>query len=76
MKRPGSLALAIVGVGAVAAVLSRVGLSRIVSKYVGETEEPLDRAFDAAEERDIVLLQEESDDLFDRDSGSDDEAAD
>ena len=64
--------LAVVGVGAVAAVLSRVGLSRIVSKYLGETEAHLDQAFDAAEERDAVLLQDESDALFETDSRSDD----
>lgn len=76
MKRPGSLVLAVVGVGAVAAVLSRVGLSRIVSKYIGETEKHLDQAFDAAEEQDAVLLQDESDALFDRDPASNDEEPD
>jgi SpoVK/Ycf46/Vps4 family AAA+-type ATPase len=67
MKRPGNLLLAVVGIGAVAAVLSRVGLSRVVSKYLGETEAHLDGAFDAAEEQDAVLLQDESEALFDRD---------
>lgn len=76
MKRPGSLVLAVVGVGAVAAVLSRVGLSRIVSKYVGETEKDLDQAFDVAEEQDAVLLQDESDALFDRDPTSDEDDPD
>jgi SpoVK/Ycf46/Vps4 family AAA+-type ATPase len=65
--------MAVVGVGAVAAVLSRVGLSRVVSKYSGETEKNLDAAFDAAEESDTVLLLDDADDLFDRDPGSDDE---
>jgi SpoVK/Ycf46/Vps4 family AAA+-type ATPase len=73
MKRPGTLVAAVVGIGAVAAVLSRVGLSRPGSKYVGETEKNLDGAFDAAERSDAVLLFDEADDLFDRDPGSDDE---
>lgn len=76
MKRPGSLVLAVVGIGVVGAVLSRVGLSRIVSKYDGETEKDLNVAFDAAEEQDAVLLQDESDALFDRDPRSDDEDPD
>ncbi len=73
MKRPGSLLLAVVGIGAVAAVLSRVGLSRVVSKYAGETEKDLDAAFDEAEEQDGVLLQDDADALFERDPASDDE---
>lgn len=68
--------MAVVGVGAVAAVLSRVGLSRIVSKYAGETERDLDQAFDAAEEKDAVLVLDESDALFDRDQGSQDDDPD
>ena len=63
---------AVVGIGAVAAVLTRVGLSRAASKYVCETEKDLDGAFDAAEHSDAVLLFDEADDLFDRDPGSDD----
>lgn len=73
MKRSGSLVVAIVGVGAVAAVLGRIGLSRVVSKYVGETEKNLDGAFDAAEEADAVLLVDEADALFGRDRASDDD---
>lgn len=72
MKRPGTLVLVAAGVGAVAAAaLSHVGVSRLVSKYIGETEKHLDGAFDAAEERDIVLLNDESDDLFRTDGTSD-----
>ncbi len=71
MKRPVSLVLV---VGAVAAaVLTRVGLSRSGSKHVGETEKNLDQAFDAAEEQDVVLLVDESADLFDRDPDPEDE---
>jgi SpoVK/Ycf46/Vps4 family AAA+-type ATPase len=73
MKRPGSLVVAVAGVGAVAAVLGCIGLSRVVSKYVGETEKDLDRAFDAAEKADAELLFDESNALFDRDPGSDDD---
>lgn len=76
MKRSGSLVVAIVGVGAVAAVLGRIGLSRVVSKYVGETEKNLDGAFDAAEEADAVLLVDEADALFGRDRKSDDDDPD
>lgn len=76
MKRSGSLVVAIVGVGAVAAVLGRIGLSRVVSKYVGETEKNLDGAFDAAEEADAVLLVDEADALFGRDRASDDDDPD
>ncbi len=76
MKRPGSLVVAVVGVGAVAAVLGRIGLSRVVSKYVGETEKDLGQAFDAAEEADAVLLQDDADALFDRERASDDEDPD
>lgn len=76
MKRPGNLVMAVVGVGAVAAVLSRIGLSRIVSKYNGETEKDLELAFDAAEHADVVLLVDESDALVDRADASDEEAYD
>lgn len=71
MKRPGSLVVAVVGVGVVAAVLGRVGVSRVVSKYIGETEKDLVAAFDAAERSDAELLFDESDALFDRHPASD-----
>jgi hypothetical protein len=44
--------------------LFRVDLSRIVSKYVGETEKNLGRAFDEAENSQAVLLFDEADALF------------
>ena len=73
MKRPGNLVVAAVAVGAAAALLSRVGLSRIVSKYIGETEKNLDATFATAEAADVVLVVDESDALFDRDRASDDD---
>jgi hypothetical protein len=42
----------------------RVDLSRVVSKYIGETEKNLRRLFDAAEKRDAVLLFDDADALF------------
>src|SRR5215210_7097033 len=42
----------------------RVDLSRVVSKYIGETEKNLRRVFDAAEKADAVLLFDEADALF------------
>jgi len=42
----------------------RVDLSRVVSKYLGETEKNLRRLFDAAEEAGAVLLFDEADALF------------
>ena len=44
--------------------LFRVDLSRVVSKYIGETEKNLRRVFDAAEESGAVLLFDEADALF------------
>lgn len=46
--------------------LWRIDLAAAVSKYIGETEKMLDRAFAAAEERDIVLLLDEGDALMAR----------
>jgi ATPase family protein associated with various cellular activities (AAA) len=46
--------------------LWRVDLAAAVSKFIGETEKTLDRAFAAAEERDIVLLLDEGDALMAR----------
>jgi hypothetical protein len=42
----------------------RIDLSQVVSKYIGETEKNLARAFDAAEEGGAVLLFDEADALF------------
>jgi SpoVK/Ycf46/Vps4 family AAA+-type ATPase len=44
--------------------LYRVDLSRIVDKYIGETEKNLSRIFDAAADADAVLLFDEADSLF------------
>ena len=44
--------------------LYRVDLSRIVDKYIGETEKNLGRIFDAAADADAVLLFDEADSLF------------
>ncbi|MEM5317146.1 ATP-binding protein [Paraburkholderia sp. JHI869] len=44
--------------------LYRVDLSRVVSKYVGETEKNLARVFDAADAGGAVLLFDEADALF------------
>jgi len=44
--------------------LHRIDLSRVVSKYIGETEKNLSRLFDAAEEGGAVLLFDEADALF------------
>jgi SpoVK/Ycf46/Vps4 family AAA+-type ATPase len=46
--------------------LYRVDLSRVVSKYIGDTEKNLGRVFDAATEKDWVLLFDEADALFGR----------
>ncbi len=44
--------------------LYRIDLSRVVSKYIGETEKSLRRVFDAAEHSGAVLLFDEADALF------------
>jgi AAA+ superfamily predicted ATPase len=44
--------------------LYRVDLSAVVSKYIGETEKNLRRAFDAAEAGGAILLFDEADALF------------
>lgn len=44
--------------------LYRVDLGRLVSKYVGETEKNLNRLFDAAHGRRLVLQFDEADSLF------------
>jgi hypothetical protein len=46
--------------------LFRIDLAASVSKYIGETEKNLDRAFAAAEELDCVLLLDEGDSLMTR----------
>ena len=44
--------------------LFRVDLGMLVSKYIGETEKNLNALFDAAHDRDVVLLFDEADSLF------------
>ncbi len=44
--------------------LWRVDLSKLVSKWIGETEKNLDAVFEAAEDGEIVLLFDEADSLF------------
>jgi len=46
--------------------LYRLDLSAVVNKYIGETEKNLNRAFDRAEELDVVLLLDEGDALLTR----------
>jgi hypothetical protein len=46
--------------------LYRVDLSRVVSKYIGETEKNLRRVFDTADRGSAVLLFDEADALFGR----------
>ena len=46
--------------------LYRVDLSRVVSKYIGETEKRLDLLFDSAEKAGAVLYFDEADALFGR----------
>jgi hypothetical protein len=44
--------------------LYRVDLSRVMSKWIGETEQNLAKVFDAAEEGQAILLFDEADSLF------------
>ena len=44
--------------------LHRVDLSRVVSKYIGETEKNLSKAFDAADRNGTILFFDEADALF------------
>jgi hypothetical protein len=46
--------------------LYRVDTSRILSKWIGETEKNLSALFDAAEDGDVILLFDEADSLFAR----------
>jgi hypothetical protein len=46
--------------------LHRIDLSRVVSKYIAETEKNLDRIFDAAARSDVLLFFDEADALFGR----------
>ena len=73
MNRPTRVVLVAGSVAAVAALLSRIGLSRATSKYVGETEASLDRTFSDAQDQETELLIKDADALFDTDLESDDE---
>ncbi len=44
----------------------RIDLSRVVSKYIGETEKALSRLFDKAEHKEWILFFDEADALFGR----------
>jgi AAA+ superfamily predicted ATPase len=44
--------------------LYHIDLSRLISKYIGETEDHLRRVFDAAEDNGAILLFDEADSLF------------
>jgi SpoVK/Ycf46/Vps4 family AAA+-type ATPase len=44
--------------------LYRVDLSKVVSKYIGETEKNLERLFDAAESAGAILFFDEAEALF------------
>ena len=46
--------------------LYRIDLSAVIGKYIGETEKNLDRLFDAADDSNAVLLFDEADALFDK----------
>jgi SpoVK/Ycf46/Vps4 family AAA+-type ATPase len=49
--------------------LLRVDLSKVVSKYIGETEKNLARLFDAAEASAAILVFDEADALFGKRTG-------
>src|SRR5678815_4541051 len=44
--------------------LYRVDLSRVMSKWIGETEQNLAKLFDAAEDGNTIILFDEADSLF------------
>jgi len=44
--------------------ISRIDLSTVISKYIGETEKNLDRVFETARAREEILLLEEADALL------------
>ncbi|MBZ6494858.1 ATP-binding protein [Natrinema longum] len=49
---------------AVGMALYKIDLSTVVSKYIGETEENLERIFRAAEQSNAILLFDEADSIF------------
>lgn len=76
MNRPSRVVVVAGSLAAVAAVLSRIGLSRVASKHIGETETSLDRTLSEAQDQETVLLVEDADALFDTDLESDDDEPD
>ena len=60
----GKTMMAAVLAGSVGRELFRVDLSRVVSKWIGETEKNLAMLFDEAERAQIILLFDEADSLF------------
>jgi SpoVK/Ycf46/Vps4 family AAA+-type ATPase len=62
--RKGKLAAAELLANELTVDVYRVGLSAVVSKYIGETEKNLSRVFDAAEAGGAILLFDEADALF------------
>lgn len=64
VSRTGKTSAAEVIAGGLKRDLYRVDLSKIVSKYIGETEKNLERLFDAAESADAILFFDEAEALF------------
>lgn len=73
MKGPTRVVVVAGGLAAAAAVLSRIGLSRSASKYIGETEKSLDRTFDEVEAQDAVLVVDDADAIFGVEDDMDDD---
>ena len=63
-NRAGALVAAQTLAGDLGMALYRIDVSRLVSKYIGETEKNVSRVFDAAEEGGAVLLFDEADALL------------
>ena len=61
---PSKISAAVVLANDLSLPLYRIDLSRVVSKYIGETEKNLERLFEAAEQSDMVLFFDEADPLF------------
>lgn len=64
VSRTGKTSAAEVIAGGLKRDLYRVDLSKIVSKYIGETEKNLERLFDAAESAGAILFFDEAEALF------------
>jgi SpoVK/Ycf46/Vps4 family AAA+-type ATPase len=68
-SRTGKTMAAAVIARALGAELHRIDLSRVVSKYIGDTEKNIDRVFDNAKGSRVVLLFDEADALFGKRAG-------